>query len=203
MGRNEEIVMRARLKQVFQLFGLLAALPFFILYRLSGKNNFFFVGIGQMLSLIPDKVGSFVRVGFYRMTLKRCPATAYIGFGSYFSKTETEVGEGVYISAHCLIGNVILKEHVGLSPGVQILSGKHQHSISEIGKPFLQQKGGGFQQIVIGENSWIGQNAIVMANIGRQNMIGAGSVVVRDSGDYEVLGGNPAKVIKRLDVPIT
>jgi len=190
--------LRSLLKKIFQWIGLICALPFYLLYLLSFRNPYFFVGIGQLLSLLPEKIGSFVRVGYYRMTLEHCAASAYIGFGAYFSKVSVEVGEQVYISAHCLIGSVKLCDHVGLSPGVQILSGRHQHSISEKGKPFLQQEGGVFKKIVIGENSWIGQNAIIMANVGKQNMIGAGSVVVKDTGDYEVLVGNPAKVINKL-----
>lgn len=190
--------MRSMLKKMLQWLGLICAFPFYVLYLLTFKNIFFFVGIGQLLSLIPEKIGSFVRVGYYRMTLESCAASAYIGFGAYFSKVSVEVGEGVYISANCLIGSVKLCDNVGLSPGVQILSGRHQHSISEIGKPFLQQKGGVFKKIIIGENSWVGQNAIIMANVGKQNMIGAGSVVVKDTGDYEVLVGNPAKVISKL-----
>lgn len=190
--------MRAKLKKILQFFGLLAASPFYLIYLFSGKNDDVFVGIGQLLSLLPGKVGSFIRVGYYRLTLERCSATAFIGFGSYFSKVSVEIGDGVYISAHCLIGSVKLCDYVGLSPGVQVLSGRRQHSISEIGKPFLHQKGGEFKKIIIGENSWIGQNALVMANVGKQNMVGAGSVVVKDTGDYEVLVGNPARVIKKL-----
>lgn len=78
-----------------------------------------------------------------------------------------------------------------------ILSGKHQHGYKEIGKP-IQEQPGIFKKITIGENTWIGNNAVIMSNIGLQNVIAAGSVVVHDTGDYEVLSGNPAQVVKKF-----
>jgi len=36
-----------------------------------------------------------------------------------------------------------------------------------------------------------------MANIGRKCVVAAGSVVVSDVDDYQIVGGNPAKVIKQ------
>jgi acetyltransferase-like isoleucine patch superfamily enzyme len=53
--------------------------------------------------------------------------------------------------------------------------------------------------IEIGNDVWIGQNAIILAsvtNIGDGAVIGAGAVVTRDVPDFAVVVGNPAKVIK-------
>lgn len=52
---------------------------------------------------------------------------------------------------------------------------------------------------VIGENSWIGPNACIrdQRNVGRNTMIGMGSVVVKHAGDDEVWAGNPAKMLKQ------
>ncbi len=51
----------------------------------------------------------------------------------------------------------------------------------------------------IGHDVWIGTRAIIMpgVTIGTGAIIGAGAVVTKDVGDYEVAVGVPAKVIKK------
>lgn len=53
--------------------------------------------------------------------------------------------------------------------------------------------------VVIGNDVWIGKNATIMSGvtIGDGAVIAAHSVVVKDIGDYEVWGGNPARYIKK------
>lgn len=54
----------------------------------------------------------------------------------------------------------------------------------------------------IGNDVWIGANAIVIqgVKIGNGAVIGAGSVVTKNVGDYEIVAGNPARLIrKRFD----
>ena len=53
--------------------------------------------------------------------------------------------------------------------------------------------------VVIGNDVWIGKNATIMSGvtIGDGAVIAAHSVVVKDVGDYEVWGGNPARCIKK------
>lgn len=50
----------------------------------------------------------------------------------------------------------------------------------------------------IGNDVWIGANAIIMPgiHIGNGAVIGAGSVVTKDVEDFSIVGGNPAKHIK-------
>lgn len=52
--------------------------------------------------------------------------------------------------------------------------------------------------IIIGDNVWIGKNAIILkgVTIGNGAIIAAGSVVVKDVPPVSLVGGNPAKVIK-------
>ncbi|RHO71200.1 MULTISPECIES: CatB-related O-acetyltransferase [unclassified Alistipes] len=55
----------------------------------------------------------------------------------------------------------------------------------------------------IGHDVWIGANAIILpgvSRIGNGAVIGAGSVVTKDVGPYEIVAGNPARTIrKRFD----
>lgn len=56
-------------------------------------------------------------------------------------------------------------------------------------------------EIRIGKNVWIGNNVIILKNVfmGDNSIIAAGSVVLKGQyPDNSIIGGNPAKVIKRL-----
>ena len=55
---------------------------------------------------------------------------------------------------------------------------------------------------IIGNDVWIGYNATIMpgVTVGDGAIIGVNSTVVKDVGPYEIVGGNPASIIrKRFD----
>jgi len=54
-------------------------------------------------------------------------------------------------------------------------------------------------ELVIGNDVWVGQNAIFLPSvkrIGDGAVIGAGAVVTKDVPDFAVVVGNPAKILK-------
>lgn len=53
----------------------------------------------------------------------------------------------------------------------------------------------------IGNNVWMGGNSVVLmgVTIGRNAVIGAGSVVTKDIPDNAVAVGNPARVIRYIE----
>lgn len=188
--------MKQLLQKVIFIVCLIMTAPLWLLYKMTGSKDLF-AGQGQLLALVPGKIGSYIRVAYYSRTLERCPQNGYIGFGTVFSHPELELGEKYYIGGYCIVGMARIGDHATIASHVSILSGKHQHGYKEIGKP-IQEQPGIFKKITIGENTWIGNNAVIMSNIGLQNVIAAGSVVVHDTGDYEVLSGNPAQVVKKF-----
>lgn len=54
--------------------------------------------------------------------------------------------------------------------------------------------------IVISENVWIGSNVVILpgVKIGKNCIIGAGSVVTKSFGEDSVIAGNPAVLIKKI-----
>jgi acetyltransferase-like isoleucine patch superfamily enzyme len=78
---------------------------------------------------------------------------------------------------------------------VSITSGRHQHNTGNMQAIDADPH---FEPVSIGAHAWIGEGAIVMANIGRSSIVGAGSVVTGAVPDGSTVVGNPAR---RLDRP--
>jgi acetyltransferase-like isoleucine patch superfamily enzyme len=55
--------------------------------------------------------------------------------------------------------------------------------------------------VIIGNNVWLGERAIILkgVRIGDNSVVAAGSVVTNDVSENTIVGGNPAKIIKKLD----
>ncbi|HEX9997723.1 MAG TPA: sugar O-acetyltransferase [Abditibacterium sp.] len=85
--------------------------------------------------------------------------------------------------------NVLLGPNVQLYAAHHPLSPEDRLSTRELASP-----------ITIGNNVWIGGNAIVLpgVSIGDNSVIGAGSVVTKDVPANAVAAGNPCRVIREL-----
>ncbi|MFC1867388.1 hypothetical protein ACFL0H_04575 [Thermodesulfobacteriota bacterium] len=58
------------------------------------------------------------------------------------------------------------------------------------------RQGSNPERLSFGPNVWLGAGSVVMDNVGRGCVIGAGSVIINDIPDYSVAAGNPARIIK-------
>ena len=74
------------------------------------------------------------------------------------------------------------------------------HGYEDITKPIKKQPIIQKKEVIVGDNSWIGENVcIIGAKVGKHCIVGANSVVTRDVPDYSVVVGSPARIIKRYD----
>jgi len=169
-------------------------LLYFIL-RLLLKANALITLFSQVLSLLPGKFGCYLRAAFYRFTLASCSPDATISFATLLSQSDTNIGSGVYIGPQCNIGMCTIEDDCLLGSGVHIMSGKGQHNFDDLETP-IRNQGGTFTKVTIGENTWIGNCALVMANIGKNCIVAAGAVVIDEIPDNAIVAGNPAKIIK-------
>lgn len=186
-----------RLKLAAHLFAVFLNLPLlglFFVFRIWLGDRIF-AGFSQLLSLIPGNVGSYLRIGFYRFTMTACERDCSIGFGTLFSQVDTEIADGVYIGPQCNIGSCRIGCNSLIASGVHILSGSAQHGFESTDVP-IQQQHGEYRKISVGEDCWIGNGSIVMADIGDKCVIGAGSVVTSAVPDFSIMAGNPARLRK-------
>ncbi|WP_370224221.1 sugar O-acetyltransferase [Cytobacillus sp.] len=112
----------------------------------------------------------------------------------------THVGENFFANFDCTILDVCevrFGDNCMLAPGVQIYTATHplhaaeRNSGREYAKPIL-----------FGNNVWIGGSAVINPGltIGNNVVIASGAVVTKDLPDNVVVGGNPAKIIKQIEL---
>lgn len=105
-------------------------------------------------------------------------------------------GRNVFINHSVVLsasGGIEFEDGVMLAPAVRIATINHdfnnRHSIYTYGK------------VTVKKNAWIGLGATITpgVTIGKNSVVAAGSVVTKDVPDNVVVGGVPAKIIKKLE----
>jgi acetyltransferase-like isoleucine patch superfamily enzyme len=116
----------------------------------------------------------------------------YINYGR-----NTKIGKNVFINFGCTfldLGGIIIEDNVLLAPGVKLLSEGHpvdpRQRGSLVPKPIRLKK-----------NCWISANATILpgVTVGENAIVAAGAVVSKDVPDNTIVGGIPAKIIKKIE----
>ncbi|KAF7903550.1 uncharacterized protein EAF01_006599 [Botrytis porri] len=113
----------------------------------------------------------------------------------------TFIGKNVYINRDVSIFDsapVQIGDRVLIGPGVCICTDTHE--VDAVSRK-QSQAGSYAKPIVIGDDCWIGGRAVIVAGvtIGNGSTVAAGAVVVKDIEANCLVGGVPAKIIRRLD----
>ena len=108
-------------------------------------------------------------------------------------------GDNVQLGGECVIecdvefGNCVL-----ISRRVAFI-GKNDHRFDIVCQSIWDSPNGNNNKTVVGNDVWIGQNAVILSgvHIGDGSIVAAGAVVTKDVPPCTIVGGNPAKMIKK------
>ena len=109
-------------------------------------------------------------------------------------------GTSIHFYFHCgAAESVIIGPNVLIASRVYITD--HDHDIEN---PDLSPRHSGkliTKPVVIEDGAWIGEGAVILkgVTVGKRAVVGANSVVTKDVPAYTVVGGVPAKVIRKLN----
>jgi len=186
-------LLRHSIKRTVQGVALILALPAAAL-SLFGRFRAAYSFFAQAFAMSPGLPGSYLRAAFYKLTLKECSIDITIWFGTYFVEPGTSVGELVSIGSYCVVGRASIGARSQIGSHVLVPSGRRQHLRNADGTLSDCLPG----QTVIGADCWIGDAAVVMAELGDGATVGAGSVVTRPVAPHTVVAGNPARPIQQM-----
>ncbi|MCH5247933.1 MAG: sugar O-acetyltransferase [Muribaculaceae bacterium] len=108
------------------------------------------------------------------------------------------LGEDCFINFNCTIldeAKVTIGDNAFIGPNVSIFTPCHPIE-PERRNRFIEWA----RPVTIGNNVWIGGDATILpgVTIGDNVVIGAGSVVTKSFPSNVVIGGNPARIIKKI-----
>jgi acetyltransferase-like isoleucine patch superfamily enzyme len=149
--------------------------PFSTLYAGSDVGDHF--QTGQGVSIREDNIiGNNVSVGTHSV----------LEFGN-------RIGDNSRIHSNCFLEMVAIGRYVFVGPNVVFTDDPHP-----MGCPRYKECKGG---PVVEDYARIGANCTILpgVRIGRNSLVGAGSVVTKDVPENSVVAGSPARIIKMID----
>ena len=125
-----------------------------------------------------------------------CGVTAHLTAGS---GGQLRIGNHVGMS-HCAVtamNSVVIEDHVLIGSNTMIADTDF-HPVDAAAR-LAGSEGTRTAPVHICENAFIGARCIILkgVTIGKNAVVGAGSVVTRDIPENEIWGGNPAKLIRK------
>ena len=108
------------------------------------------------------------------------------------------IGDHTRIGLHnTVIGPVTIGSHVNLAQGITITALNHNFAEKE---QRIDEQGVSTNPVRIGDDIWIGANAVILAgvSIGNHSVVAAGAVVTKDVPAHSLVAGVPAKIIKEI-----
>lgn len=113
------------------------------------------------------------------------------------------IGNPVYIGPNVHIDDlypelITIEDFVSVGMGTMIFAHSNPTCSLELKTKYFPRK---VEPTVIKKGAWIAPGSIILSGItiGENSVVGAGSVVIKDVPSYTIVGGSPAKVIKKLE----
>lgn len=146
--------------------------------------------IGNNVLINSDNYGYHVNMhSFCKLMADRADAIIEIGANTRFHGSCIHAYKKVVIGENCLI-----------AANCHIIDGNGHHSSFDNVKNRIHTTGE-VKEVVIEDNVWLGTGVVVLpgVKIGYGSIISANSVVHKDIPPMVIAGGNPIKVIKRIE----
>lgn len=122
----------------------------------------------------------------------------------HYSFATIEVGDDVFIGPGAFLvaseSHIRIGKKVMLGPNVTVLGGNHRSDV--LGQYMADVRAKRPEDdlgVTIEDDVWVGAGAIILhgVSIGRGAIVAAGAVVTRSVPPYVIVGGCPAKVLRR------
>ena len=140
------------------------------------------------------------KVKYMKEVFAECGNNCYIElpFRANWGGHNVHFGNDVYANYNLTIvddGHVYVGNKVMFGPNVVIATANHPIEPSLRDKALQYNK-----DVYIGDNVWIGAGVIIVPGIriGKNSVIGAGSVVTKDIPNNVVAVGNPCKILRKI-----
>jgi len=177
----------------------------------------------SILSSIPTELGIKLRYFAYKKLFRKVDGlfridtgVTILGFENIILGSNVVFMKNSYIYAHdegklmigdnftlnsnsqigASFGKIVIGSDCAIAPNCVLRASNHTFDNPNI--PFRKQ-GHTYGEIIIEDDVWIASNCVITANtkIGKSSVIGAGSVVTKDVEAYSIVGGVPAKLIRK------
>lgn len=122
----------------------------------------------------------------------------YVIIGTGGRGGSVRIGDRVTVNSFaCLygLGGLDIGNDALIGPGAVIVAQTHNFDRTDIP---IKDQGSAGRGVRIGDGAWIGANAVILdgVTVGAGAIVGAGAVVTRDIAPFDIVAGNPARVIR-------
>lgn len=166
------------------------------------KIKFIICGLWHALLLVLPEEFSKYRVSNYNNRGCEIHKTVWIA-ANVRIKGKVKIGKGSSIAQNCTLSGenvgIFIGENVMIAPNVVLVAFSHGTSDNDVPMSFQKNIEA---SIIIEDDVWISSNCTIGkgVTIGKGSIVGANSFVNKDISAYSIVGGVPAKVIKKRDL---
>lgn len=165
------------------------------MFELGSRN--FYIGNAKKISGI-----EYLNIGSNSTILDGCRIAAHKEYYGEVYSPKINIGNNVYIAYNSTIlsaAPIIIEDNTLIASNVMITSENHgmdpEYGESYGITPLIAKK------VIIGKGCWIGEKSMILSGVtlGEKCIVAAGSVVTKSFPPYSLVGGVPAKLLKKYN----